>query len=50
VGSLIGGSLLAFGWSIANIFLLLAVPAVAASLAVFAMGRSRQRPHTAMPD
>jgi MFS transporter, AAHS family, 4-hydroxybenzoate transporter len=50
VGSLIGGSLLAFGWSIANIFLLLAVPAVAASLAVFAMGRNRQRPHTAMPD
>jgi MFS transporter, AAHS family, 4-hydroxybenzoate transporter len=41
VGSLIGGSVLAFGWSSANIFLLLSVPALAAALAVFAMGRSR---------
>jgi MFS transporter, AAHS family, 4-hydroxybenzoate transporter len=43
VGSLIGGSLMVLGWSSANIFLLLALPALAAALAVFAMGRSRQR-------
>jgi MFS transporter, AAHS family, 4-hydroxybenzoate transporter len=43
VGSLIGGSVLAFGWSSANIFLLLAVPALAAALAIFLMGHSRRR-------
>jgi AAHS family 4-hydroxybenzoate transporter-like MFS transporter len=49
VGSLIGGSLLALGWSSANIFLLLAVPALAAALAVFAMGRSRHSLHSRKP-
>jgi MFS transporter, AAHS family, 4-hydroxybenzoate transporter len=50
VGSLVGGSLMVLGWSSANIFLLLAVPALAAALAVFAMGRSRQRSHLTKPD
>jgi MFS transporter, AAHS family, 4-hydroxybenzoate transporter len=43
IGSLIGGSVLALGWGSANIFLLLAVPAIAAALAVYAMGLSRRR-------
>jgi MFS transporter, AAHS family, 4-hydroxybenzoate transporter len=43
VGSVIGGSVLAFGWSSSDIFLLLSVPALAAALAIYAMGRSRRR-------
>jgi MFS transporter, AAHS family, 4-hydroxybenzoate transporter len=43
VGSFIGGSVLALGWSSDNIFLLLAVPAIIAALAVMAMGRSRRK-------
>jgi MFS transporter, AAHS family, 4-hydroxybenzoate transporter len=43
VGSVIGGSVLAFSWSSADIFLLLSVPALAAALAIYAMGRSRRR-------
>jgi MFS transporter, AAHS family, 4-hydroxybenzoate transporter len=42
VGSFIGGSLLALGWGVSNIFLLLAVPAVAAALAVLGMGYARR--------
>jgi MFS transporter, AAHS family, 4-hydroxybenzoate transporter len=42
VGSLIGGSVLALGWGAANIFLLLVVPALAASMAVWAMGSIRR--------
>jgi AAHS family 4-hydroxybenzoate transporter-like MFS transporter len=42
IGSLIGGSLLALGWGAGNIFLLLAVPAVIAALAVWGMGHARR--------
>jgi MFS transporter, AAHS family, 4-hydroxybenzoate transporter len=41
VGSLIGGALLALGWGASSIFLLLAIPALIASTAIFAMGRVR---------
>jgi MFS transporter, AAHS family, 4-hydroxybenzoate transporter len=44
VGSLIGGTLMALGWGPANIFLILAVPAMLASAAIFAMGRFRRNP------
>jgi MFS transporter, AAHS family, 4-hydroxybenzoate transporter len=50
IGSLIGGSVLAFGWGSANIFLLLAVPAIAASVSVFLMGRSRKRRRSTVRD
>jgi MFS transporter, AAHS family, 4-hydroxybenzoate transporter len=42
VGSLIGGSVLALGWGAGNIFLLLALPAVFAALAVLAMRYARR--------
>jgi AAHS family 4-hydroxybenzoate transporter-like MFS transporter len=42
VGSLIGGTLIAFGWGASNILLLLVVPALMASAAMFAMGRVRR--------
>jgi MFS transporter, AAHS family, 4-hydroxybenzoate transporter len=41
VGSLIGGTLMALGWGASSIFLVLAIPALIASAAVFAMGRVR---------
>jgi AAHS family 4-hydroxybenzoate transporter-like MFS transporter len=43
VGSLIGGTMLALGWGSSSIFLLLAIPALIASAAIFAMGRVRRR-------
>jgi MFS transporter, AAHS family, 4-hydroxybenzoate transporter len=49
-GSLIGGSLLVFGWNSANIFMLLAIPAIAAALAIFLMGRSRREHHAKAAD
>jgi MFS transporter, AAHS family, 4-hydroxybenzoate transporter len=42
VGSLIGGTLIAFGWGASNILLLLVVPALIASAAMFAMARVRR--------
>lgn len=42
IGSLIGGSLIALGWGVANIFLLLAVPAILGALAVYMMGDVRK--------
>jgi MFS transporter, AAHS family, 4-hydroxybenzoate transporter len=41
LGSLIGGALLALGWGASNILLVLAVPALLASLAIWSMGRVR---------
>lgn len=41
IGSLIGGTLLALGWGGERIFLLLAIPAVFAGLAMFVMGKVR---------
>lgn len=43
VGSLIGGTLIVLGWGASNILLLLVVPALMASAAMFAMGRVRRR-------
>jgi MFS transporter, AAHS family, 4-hydroxybenzoate transporter len=43
VGSLIGGTLMALGWGPSSIFLILAIPALIASAAIFAMGRVRPR-------
>jgi AAHS family 4-hydroxybenzoate transporter-like MFS transporter len=43
VGSLIGGTMLALGWGSSSIFLLLAIPALIASAAIFAMGHVRRR-------
>jgi MFS transporter, AAHS family, 4-hydroxybenzoate transporter len=48
VGSLIGGTLLAVGWGASSIFLLLAVPALMASAAIFAMGRARRNLYTSI--
>lgn len=42
IGSLIGGVLMALGWGPANVFLILAIPALVASAAIFAMGRFRR--------
>jgi AAHS family 4-hydroxybenzoate transporter-like MFS transporter len=42
IGSLIGGVLMALGWGPANVFLILAIPALLASAAIFAMGRFRR--------
>jgi MFS transporter, AAHS family, 4-hydroxybenzoate transporter len=42
VGSLIGGTLMALGWGPSSIFLMLAVPALLASAAIFTMGRVRR--------
>jgi MFS transporter, AAHS family, 4-hydroxybenzoate transporter len=45
VGSLIGGALIAIGWGASKILLILVVPALIASAAIFAMGRVRQGLH-----
>jgi MFS transporter, AAHS family, 4-hydroxybenzoate transporter len=41
LGSLIGGAMLALGWGASNILLVLTIPAILASLAMWLMGRGR---------
>ena len=48
VGSMIGGYLLHIGWSLGTVFAVAAIPALIAALAIFAKGRLRAAPSTAV--